>query len=179
MKNLICVFLLIILAGCSSTAENIKLDQDNITNIDNGYLLLGIDTNRDLKSIRLSGAASIELTHKDISADADYILIQLPAGQYTFNKIDLDRYFYLDFDEEKLWDFSVKSGKINYVGHLELFNRGFFSRSINIELLNKSSQALEFMEEQYPNILNARQITYTGAGEDSFLDFAHTPRAGE
>ncbi|MFQ3249424.1 hypothetical protein [Glaciecola sp.] len=171
MKYATVCLLAMFLFACKSTVENIKVDNDLITSPDQGYLLIGIQTSHDLKSMLLTGQAGIELTHKDLSADADYILINLPAGDYKIRKIDLSKYFYLSFDEDLIWDFTIQAGKVNYIGHLEMFTRGYYRPSTYVDLVNKSSQALQFMQESYPTILNKRSLVFGGTGNDEFLTF--------
>jgi len=38
-------------------------------------------------------------------------------------------------------------------------------------MVNKSSEALEFMQGSFPQLMSSITMDYTGPGEDCFLDF--------
>lgn len=171
MKKVL-VYLLFLLSGCSTTVDTIKKDIDKIepsNKDDKGYLLLGLNSNRNLKSLYIDGPKDIEVTQKDLQIYDDYIFLDLPEGEYRISKIRFSRYVRSDIDEESYWSFSVKANEINYVGDLNI-KSFFFSSNYTIELINNSSLALEFLEQSYPTILSKRAITFGGPGKDLFLD---------
>jgi len=163
---------MLLLTACASKIDNIKADKDTLSKIDEGYLLIGIETNRDLKAIYVDGPKSFILTAQDIRSGSNYILANLPLGEYTISRINLNNYSYLDLDDEKeQWQFTLAANKINYVGHLNITTRGFWYTASQIVLENKSSQAIEFVESNYPTILAGRSLNYGGPGEDLFFPF--------
>lgn len=164
----ICVYTLL-LTSCASHVTSIKKDVDVTLAPTEGYLMLAVDTNFDLKEIRLVGKTIILLTSEDLKSGSNYILVNLPAGDYHVKNIKLGQYIFNEF-EKKLWGFKVKENVISYVGHLDMQSKGnYFSVNAKIQLLNKSSFALEYLEQNFSNILSNRQIQYFGPGEDDFF----------
>lgn len=170
MRFLPLVFLLL-LSGCTSRVTSITQDKDKALTPDKGYLLLGIQTNLDLKSIRIIGQEYIELSPKDIKEGSNYFLLDLEAGIYTIDQVKLNNYWRRELTDDEHWQFEVTPGKINYVGHLEINTWGYWYPTTSTELVNRSSEALELLEKKYPNILTNRSLTYGGPGEDVFFEF--------
>lgn len=163
--------LLILLSGCVQKMESIKEDVALELNADEGYLLIAVDTNLTLEKIVFSGRKRIALTSADLQAGSNFILLTIPAGDYQIEQVYFGRRLRLDDFEDDLWQFKVNKDSISYVGHLTLQSRSYFWRvRSNIELLNKSSLALEYMEENFANIVNSKTMVYAGPGEDSFFE---------
>jgi hypothetical protein len=170
MKHLI-IIIIFILTGCAQTVSTLKTDQDKLLSNQSGYLLIGIETNRDLKSISISGTTNIQLSAKDLRRGSNFILVDLPAGTYVIEKVHLNNYWRVEMEDSDYWDIKVLPEKINYVGHLNIGTSGFGQIYSRLELINKSSYAMEFMEERFPTILESRDMHYGGPGDDSFFDF--------
>lgn len=170
IHSLVVCFCALILASCASTVTGIKKDVDVALSPNEGYLMLQVNTNYDLREIKLRGKTNIVLTSEDLKSGSNYILANLPAGSYRIDSIRIGGYIFKHFDRE-LWSFRVQEGVISYVGHLNMQTRGnFYGVNSNIQLLNKSSFALEYLEENFANILSSRQVKYWGPGEDSFFE---------
>lgn len=165
------LFFLLLFSGCISKVTSITQDKVKILTPDKGYLLLGIETNLDLKSIRILGQEYIELSPKDLKEGSNYFLLDLEAGRYTIDQVKLNNYWRRKLTDDEYWQFEVIPGKINYVGHLEINTWGHWSPITSTELVNRSSEALELLEEKFPNILTNRSLIYGGPGEDVFFDF--------
>jgi len=165
------IMMVFLLTGCVKNVSSIKADQDKTLTNKAGYLLIGIETNRDLKGINISGSTDILLSYKDLRQGSNFILIDLKAGKYIIEKIQLNNYWRVEMEDEDYWDIEVLPGKINYVGHIEIGTSGFWQTYSHIELVNKSSYAIEFMEKKFPKILTNREIHYGGPGDDAFFDF--------
>jgi len=180
MKYIILLILLSFLAACNSTVKSIKTDQDTILTNDTGYILMGVETNRQLKSIKLSGPETISFSHQDLKHGKNYILVNVEAGDYFIEKIDVNRRWRAKLDDEDNWLIRVEPGKVNYVGHLEFKSKGFWFMYYEAELVNKSSYALEHMENNFSNILSSREIFYGGPGTDEFFKYIpNIKREGE
>ncbi len=159
------------LTSCTMKVSSIKQDVDLALDEDSGYLLLGVDTNVALQNVDIYGADNIRLSQNDLRPGSKFILIDLEAGDYSIRNIRFNV-----FMKSKLtdgyWDFTVMPGGISYVGHLEV-NSNFrfwnFNQDSTIELSNRSSEALIFMQQQFPNILTSRTLQYAGPGKDAFL----------
>jgi hypothetical protein len=169
MKQII-IIIIFILTGCAKSVSSIKNDQDKQLTNESGYLLIGVETNRNLKAIKLSGSSNILLSSQDLRQGSNFILIDLSAGTYVIEKVQLNNYWRVEMEDEDYWNIDVLPGKINYVGHINVGTVGFWQPFSHIELVNKSSYAIEFLEEKFPNILASREIHYGGPGDDSFFD---------
>jgi len=161
--------LMFILSSCATKVTSIKEDKNKLIKENSGFILFGVDTNRNLKSIQLSGPQKIKLTSEDIQKGTNYLLVDLKAGTYTIDKINFNNYMYLRLNDTD-WKIEVKPQQISYVGHLELVTRGYWILTSHSELVNRSSEALEFMEDNYPNMLASRKLVYGGPGNDNFFD---------
>ncbi|WP_105189235.1 MULTISPECIES: hypothetical protein [unclassified Pseudoalteromonas] len=171
MERVLLFALTLFLSACATKVSHQKIDSDRLESDEQGYLLIGVNTNRSLKSIRISGPQNILLTPKDIRQGSNYILVALPLGTYHIERVDLNRYSYLKLDDEQNWQISLQKSQINYVGHLDIATTGFWRTRSYIELINRSAQALAYLEESFPNLLQQRHIAYGGPGEDGFLEY--------
>ena len=161
------LFTLLFTTSCATKVSSIKQDRDLISSPEEGYLLIAVDTNVDLNSIDIDGEKDIILTEKDLISGSNYILVNLPAGDYVIETVRTSKYVRFELDDD-IWEFQVKPGVVTYVGHLEVKTKiwGFLAF---FELINKSSFALEYMEENFPEILAGRDMEYGGKGEERFF----------
>lgn len=168
---IICVVLF--LSACRSTVSTMKEDTDSIkpSNNNMGYLLMGVETNNDLKHIDIDGPSSIRLTHADLKKGTSYILIPLLAGEYQLNNIQFNYYYKSRLKDQDVWQFEIKPETISYVGHLEVSTKGFYVFYSSVELVNRSTEALDFMLSDFPSILDNRTMFYGGPGEDGYFQF--------
>ncbi len=160
----------ILLNACATRVTSIKKGTQHQLVQGKGFVLLGIETNRNLKMIKISGPQNIELSSTDIKEGSNYLLVDLEVGVYTIDKVVLDDYWRVELDDE-YWQFEVKPDGISYVGHLDIARRGFLGLMISAELINRTSQALEFLENEYAELLSSHKVAYGGPGEDDFLLF--------
>lgn len=174
MKNIILFMVAVALTGCAQTVNSIKEDGHQLDGENFGYVLLGVDSNQNLKSLSIKGSQSIEITHKDLRRDGRYILVKLKSGRYYFSEVSFGRIAQLKINREKkqYWTFDVFPNQINYVGNLEVNTstlHPFLPFYYQIELLNNSSSALEYVQESFPSIFSSTPIAFTGVGNDEFL----------
>lgn len=170
MRPLVIMFVAMLLGACATQVTSLKYDQDKPLANQQGYLLLGVQTNQNLHTIDISGPQDIELSSADIKKGTNYLLVDLPAGTYTINQVLFGHYRAVDLNDEEKWQFEVVPGQINYVGHLEVRLRGYWRVTHQIELVNSSSEALEFLLEKYPNLYSKRSLVYGGPGQDYFFE---------
>ena len=170
-NSLIAVLLsTLLLTACATKVKSIKSDRDINLKPNDGYLMLTVDTSVDLSRITIDGEKTIILTKSDLTAGSNHILITLPAGQYWFDRI---RFFiglgeaYVEL-ERGMWDFQAKPGMISYVGKLKV-KSSRWGKNTQYILINNSSQALEYLEENFANILKNRSVDYQGPGDDNFF----------
>lgn len=176
MKNLLIIFTVIVLSACNSTVTKMTVDADTIDADDTvtGYLLIGVETNINLKDIEIDGPDDIALSHDDLKSGTNFILIPMRAGHYEVRKVTFNNRFRALLRGETDWSFTIKPQTISYVGHLEISAMGFYSAYSKIELVNRSTEALDFMEQDFPAILSNRELFYGGPGTDTFFDFVKT-----
>jgi hypothetical protein len=160
----------IIITGCVSKVSTLEQDIDLQLDAETGYLLIGIETDANLEDILIIGERKIKLTGEDLSKGTQYILIDMPSGKYSINRIKMNFMWHTNL-KEGYWDFDVSPGVVSYVGHINVDTRGRFRPISNVELENRSSEALVFMQKQYPNILGSRNLKYDGPGDDPFLEY--------
>ena len=160
----------LLLASCSTTKTAIKKDVDINLNPEHGYVLIGLNTNQILEYMILDGPSKIALTQEDLQPNTEYILTTVPAGVYQITEIATIRYKLSEFDQNK-WSFEVKPGRISYIGDLQFEQQSFFSNRFYMSMDNRATAALEFLQQNFPNILESRQLHYSGPGDDKFLDF--------
>ncbi|WP_105167818.1 hypothetical protein [Pseudoalteromonas sp. T1lg23B] len=162
LPALLLVLAALLLTSCATTVTSIKTDQNQQLSQDKGYVLLGIQTDLSLKAIKITGPQDIFLSYKDLRAGTGYFLLDLPAGLYTIERIDISNYWYTSLlEDSKYWQFEIHPDNINYVGHLEF--------ALGAELVNRSSEAVEFLEDEFPNLLDKQSLHYSGPGEDGFF----------
>lgn len=174
---LICVGWL--LSGCIQPISKLKNDQDRPLDSNTGYLLMSVDTNVDLHSIMLSGTKYLQLTAQDLKFGSNYIMVDVPAGDYEISDIKLNRYLVIELTDD-MWNFHVEPGKINYIGHLSvdaIWSYYSFD-GVRAILENQSTNALEYLERHFPKIYQARGLNYAGPGEDHFFEYARKVKEG-
>ncbi|MBM7072238.1 hypothetical protein JQC92_09385 [Shewanella sp. 202IG2-18] len=160
------------LIGCSQSLKGIKKDESVELQPEVGYLLIGLDTTLDLHTINITGTNRFKFTKEDLRAGTNFILIDIPAGNYKISEIKFNRYSRLEL-VEGYWDFQVAPKKINYIGTLQVEGSSWFGwlNHVNVLLNNESTQAFKFIHENFPNLLNAYRITFGGPGEDHFFEY--------
>ena len=171
MKRIICFAVAtFLLAGCVTRVESIRQDLDTGLESEQGYMLIAVDSSRQLNEIHISGRHGFILTASDLAKGENYILFKAPAGEYEIKKIDINFFFTYKLLGDS-WGFSVKPGVISYVGDLKVQTNRWTNVG-SFELVNESSEALEFLEEKFPHLLSGRRVEYFGPGKDDFFQLA-------
>ena len=150
--------LVLLLTACATTVKGLKQVETTALKPNEGYLLIGLDTQVDLKAVYFDGELNFKLTEDDVEKGSDYILVKVPAGNYRFEQIDVTsdkvtRYMEFPLRKSKdidIWQFRVEPNNINYIGHLNFknFRPGSWSWSVHLTLENRSSRAHAFVNEQ-------------------------------
>lgn len=176
--KILALLLVFTLTACATKVKSIKKDIDVNLKPDEGYLMFTVDTSFSLNKILITGEKAVQLTKDDLRKGSNTILITLPEGNYRFEQITFDTGWYRNTIElnEGYWDFKAKSGSISYVGHIRV-KRTFWGRNTEYVLINKASQALEYLEQNFANILASRTIDYQGPGEDNFFKVVNSKGA--
>lgn len=168
-RSLSVCILIAAVSGCATTVTSVSKDDAPVLNGDEGYLFIGIDTDTPLEGMRFVGAKFIELTSQDLRRGNNYLLVNLPAGEYKLESIKVRSPYKFKFFEKDKWSFDVKPGVISYVGHIEFRSALLYGWAANLELVNQASVGLEYLEQNYANLLSAYDIEYQGPGSDLFF----------
>ncbi|MGW7677615.1 hypothetical protein [Shewanella sp. S23-S33] len=168
-----------LLSGCIQPISKLKNDQDIPLDANTGYLLMSVDTNIDLHSIIIGGTKSLKLTEQDLKWGSNYIMVDVPAGDYDINDIKLNRYLKIELTDD-MWNFHIEPGKINYIGHLSVDALWslYSLDGVKAILENQSTSALEYLEVNFPQIYKVRELNYAGPGEDHFFEYARKIKKG-
>ncbi|WP_434927752.1 hypothetical protein [Shewanella sp. HL-SH2] len=168
MNPCLVLLLAMLMAGCAQKITAINTDQDKKLDTLMGYLLISIDTNSKLDSISIDGDSDFIFTEENLQPGSNFIIAEIPAGAYSFERIKLNRYYYYSLTDG-IWNFTVEAGKINYIGNFNIEIKFFGSKML---LENQSSEALRYIEAKFPNIYQSRELVYSGPGNDDFFSFA-------
>ena len=163
---------LVFISSCATQVISIKKDGSVELQPNEGFFLLGMESNTSLRQITISGPQNIILTSEDLRRGASYLLVNLPAGTYTIDRIFFNYSYRMSLRDSDKWKFRISSNKVTYIGHFELAvkRRGGWPVAYT-ELVNRSSEALEIMEKNYPIIFQNNSMSYGGPGRDDFIDY--------
>jgi hypothetical protein len=164
---------LIFVLGCATgrviPSQELAL---TVSNPESTILLFAIDTSDHIKAIHISGPSSTVIEPKP------YQFIELSPGEYEITKLEVsDGYFDLTDMEHEIWNFRVKSGAINYVGHFQV--KDLYDNRYSFSLENKSTLVLEYLEINYANFLDSKKLFFGGLDSDNFFDFVDRLRSAE
>lgn len=160
--------LIFLLSSCTAKLQSLKTDKDVHLDDGEGYLLMEINTEISLSRLYVSGPTRFSLSYRDLRKGSNYVLINLPAGEYEFIRAEMKDYYINISDDNLDWTFEIKPDAISYVGALQI--EKIWDKKFYLELVNKSSMAQEFLESKFQNILNSKQVVYQGPGEDDFFE---------
>ncbi|AOS95900.1 hypothetical protein AUP74_00429 [Microbulbifer aggregans] len=166
----------LLLQGCLSPVESIDEGQLDVLEAEAGYLLIAVDTNFNLDQIKLGGRKYLSLNRDDLQHGTNFILARVPAGKYRIISVHLNFLYAFKLDDEN-WRFEVTPGVVSYVGHLNVQNR-LRNMTARIELENRSSEALEFLESNFPHLIDSEEVRYAGPGEDDFFLYVRSLERG-
>lgn len=167
-KQLLCLMALIV----SSFSSIIAAEKLKPLGKNDGYLLFSVKTQSQIEHIKIRGKKWLNYELKDITDDARYFMTKTQAGDYYFSDIETGL-GEIELDSEVDWSFTVEANAISYIGELKIteYTYSVFSYKELIELENKSSFAIEHIQQNYPKLFNSLKIKYTGPGDDPFIEF--------
>ncbi|MCB1607926.1 MAG: S9 family peptidase [Xanthomonadales bacterium] len=154
-----------------SPGDRVKLGPDQ------ALVLLAVDTPLAVRSVR-AGEVDHTLgtgTIKDLPAGRSFGLFVADAGRYQWVNVlpSLSFRFHLDDDED--FQFEVKPGVVNYPGDLIFYPRSAWRA--RFWLHNRGLRAIEWMEENFPDLIKQIPFHYSGRYPDPFADFYLAQRA--
>ncbi|TQV84446.1 hypothetical protein [Aliikangiella coralliicola] len=175
-KFVVVAFLIFIISACSPSRVSVMSTQqiDNPEKIRQKTLLLfAIDSQAYIKEIHLSGKKNLVVEAKP------YQVISLPPGEYQISKLDFGR-GYISLEDSRFpetWKFDVKRGALNYIGHIYVQHLG--NNYYNYDLLNQSTAAVKYLENEQPLLLKNTVLNYGGKDRDDFISYALSLIAAE
>ncbi len=150
-----------------------KLDADE------ALLVIGVDTDVDITSVRVArngvnfDTSSLRALDKGRNAQ----LFAVPVGSYRWSSIRLRRgnlRFNVRRDEN--YTFEVRPGRINYPG--DMVYRGANVWWGKLHFANRGLRAMDWMQAQHPAIFREYAFEYTGHYPDPFPAFYREAAAG-
>jgi len=138
-----------------------------------GYFVISYSGNYPPYHLSIASHDAFFLSIEDVSdfdAEKGYKIIALDEGEYKYSRLKLSKRsnYYRLRDYEFV--FSVTAGKINYAGDL-LFEYHHYNESVSSRVVNHISKTYVWLQEHYPKLVDRHQITYSGLGEDEFMNF--------
>jgi hypothetical protein len=161
----------LLLVACSQKVNSIKSTNPGQLDKNNGYLLFSVDSVVNLEQLNIAGAKNVHLGAEDLAKGKHYILVDLPAGDYQITSAKLNHWWLIKLSDG-FWNFSVRPGQISYIGELQL-------KGYSPELENRSSMALQYLEQHHADLLKKFSVRYSGPGEDHYFEFVESMRAAK
>ncbi|MDU0353669.1 hypothetical protein RS130_06745 [Paraglaciecola aquimarina] len=166
--------MLTLATGCARTiVPVIESSKQNsaVLSANQGYILFAVQSDSYIEKVNIGGLRPLVYRPKSSGKLDTYILAAVPPGNYYFSSVETGRGEF-DSDDEHDWDFKIKANAINYVGNLELLSRyKWCEYCFRVELSNKSSFAIEYLESEHPQLLNQYDLVYQGPGSDNFFEY--------
>lgn len=98
-------------------------------------------------------------------------LIELPAGDYRWSRIDMQYMAYLNIRKDARFQFKVEPGVINYPGDLDIEYAGSGGR-YHTNVSDRAGRAMVNLDSLYPGVRQKFPLRYQGALPDKFPEFA-------
>ncbi len=163
--------------GCATKLKSIQSGAQIYAKNKQGYLLLNVDTNIDIYKIRIYGRKNFELTKEDLRVGSNYMLLPMAPGDYRLSRIIIETHQgrgYVNLTES-LWQFTVRPNSIGYIGHMEI-ETSFWKTTGKYKMINRSTKALEYLQDHHLQLLNKYGVRYRGPGEDDFFEVVGVSR---
>lgn len=173
-SKLICLFLVFLISACGLSRVKTS-SEEQLINVplapDEGILVLGMKSDSFVDGVYLFGNDSFVADFKKgnrFDFNRQFWVAKVKSGDYSFVQIDFNGNFYTSLEEKALWTVTVKPQQINYIGDLEIeliLEDDLFFKT---ELMNRSSYALEYIEQEYPYLASNYRFAFSGVGKDEF-----------
>ncbi|GAB3726203.1 hypothetical protein GCM10028862_01200 [Luteimonas pelagia] len=140
---------------------------------DEGLLLLAVDANMDVDSVKVRRVGGIFGTDKinDLPEGRSFRLFVAKAGEYAWTELRPfhDLRFDLRRDEDFDYGFQVHAGTISYPGDF-VFRAGKLE-DVRFQLSNRSLGAIDWLSKSHPALYARHGLVYSGSDPDPFPDF--------
>lgn len=146
-----------------------KLDADE------ALLLIGVDTDVDIGSVRIvrNGVNFDTRSMRSLDKGRNAQLFAVPVGKYRWSSITLGalstggRRF--DVRKDENYEFEVRPGRINYPG--DMIYRGAKVWWGKLHFANRGLRAMDWLQAQHPALYRDYAFEYTGHYPDPFPAF--------
>ena len=166
----ICAVAVFVALTSNAWGQNVEPGSKPVLAADEGLALFDINSDVELKRIRLDRIGSFFSFPKmeDLAAGRYTRLLRLPAGDYEFTKFET-ALGYWQFDGVRNSRFRVEAGKLNYVGVVRFAAGSALGyRSLTIE--NSALSSMRNLERDYSGIGSTYPWRYTGESPDPYLE---------
>jgi hypothetical protein len=158
-----------LLSSCAVNISPIKHDRNYALESGKAFVVIGINPDRDLENLKISGPQNLEITSEYLTFGVKYFLLELEIGTYTIDTARrtnkqkspfLAKILTSKLDNEQILSFTVSSGQINYTGDIGIYSLSIIQ--LGADILNCTRNANEFVEKSYPEIAKKYAIKYVG-----------------
>lgn len=132
-----------------------------------GLLLIAVDTSMPLSYLRIKreGALFDGGTLRAMAKGRTSQLYAVPAGRYRWDAVMQSWLRFKTGDDEE-YAFDVKPGVVNYPGDLVYRPTGSYSAMLHVA--NRGLLAIDWLEQQHPEVARSVPLAYTGHYPDPF-----------
>lgn len=164
--------LILFLSSCTHKMSYVNHDEVSHVPEGNGLVVIGLTTNSPYYKLNISGKTSTDIEYDLLKKADPFIVVSLPFGDYEFERVWLNKYQYVelnDSDNKQNWKFSVRENEITYVGNLAVSRK--LGNRFYIRIINRSSEAFEFLDKGYSDVLKSKKIRFSGSEKDNFMAY--------
>jgi len=142
---------------------------------DEGLVLMAVDTSFELERVALNKDGKVfgEGTMSQLKPGRTFQLYVAPVGDYAWKRITLLTNYYgrwsVSLQDSDEFRFHVEPGRITYPGDLLVRSAG--GTSTNVDMVNRSLAALDWLQSQHTQLQKQVPMQYVGHYPDPFPDF--------
>lgn len=168
----LCVLALLLAVSPSWATRLIKPGEPVALKPGEGLLLVSIDTDYEIASVRFrrEGATFGGGVFRSLEKGRSTRLYAVPAGRYRWTRLTLfDTWSYTsgaDVSDDADFGFEVRAGQVNYPGDL-VYRGGAFGWS-DLRVANRALAVLDWLHTSHPAIPAAYEFAYSGRFPDPF-----------
>jgi dipeptidyl aminopeptidase/acylaminoacyl peptidase len=139
----------------------------------NGLVALDVTSAGDILSVEYNEARSAFGAAKltGLGSGRNIRLIELPAGEYRWSRVNLPFNYYLRVRNDARFHFIVVPGQITYAGSLAVQASGR-AGNYAMSVVNRSAQIMIDLDRAFPGMRAQFGMEYRGAFPDRFVPFA-------
>ncbi len=164
---------------CALPAQAImrKVEPGDIPKLDadEALLLIGVDTDVDIASVRVvrNGANFDTRSMRSLDKGRNAQLFAVPVGKYRWSSITLGTMgiggVRFDVRKDENYNFEVRPGRINYPG--DMIYRGANVWWGKLHFANRGLRAMDWLQAKHPALYRDYAFEYTGHYPDPFPAF--------